>query len=221
MQSKKLRHSLVASLLGASLTSQAWAVDIVSHHMNLDMDYVGGVLSLDFKTYSPMSPATVPLNSDDYSPTGNRIVVPVANTYTVPAAYPCLGTSGSTVYRLDKNPIASQMYLGWNTVDVGGTGVWSGNKVTLELVSVVNAPAGSHFVLYETDFTGAPIYHLNTLGGACNDQSMDISRNTHKHGYWLFSKSGVYTLRMRVKGTLAASGTVVTSSNVDVVFTVQ
>jgi len=204
-----------------TLASTAWATNIFKEHLDVfDIDYQQGILSLDYKTYTNMS-AGVPLNNDDYSPTSNPVIVPLANTYVVPssAQWSCLGAAGSTVYRLKQQFVSGEMWAGWNTQDVP-TGVFVNNKVSLELVQVVSAPQGAKFVLYTTNSFGTPTYLLNTAPGACNDQSMDISTNVHAHSWWAFSAPGSYTLRFRVTGALSAGGTA-TSSTVDYQFIVQ
>jgi surface-anchored protein len=167
-----------------------------------------------------MSPG-VPSNDDDYSPIGNPVIVPLANTYTIPSGsqWACLGTAGSTVYRLKQSVVSNEVWLGWNTQDVP-TGTFLNDKVQLEIVSVVSAPAGGRLVLYTTNSFGTPTYHLNTTSGGCNDQSLDVSANAHLHGFWAFTAQGSYTIRFRVRGTLNG-GTVLTSSTVDYQFSVQ
>lgn len=207
-------------IAATSVASTALATNILKEHLDVDIDFASGALSLDFKTYTNMS-AGVPLNNDDYSPVGNPIVVPVANSYVIPSGsqWACLGATGSTVYRLKQSFVANEVWLGWNTQDVPA-GTFVNNKVQLEVVSVVSAPAGAKFVLYTTNSFGSPTYQLNTSAGGCNDQSLDVSNNSHLHGWWAFSAPGSYTVRFRAKGTLNG-GTVVTSSNVDVRFIVQ
>ncbi len=213
-------YTAVAFLLPSTFAGAATATDIFKEHLDVDIDYQGGALTLDYRTYTNMS-SGVPLNNDDYSPVGNPVIVPLAGSYVVPsgAQWACLGAAGSTVYRLKQTSTANQMWLGWNTQNVP-TGTFLNNKVQLEVVSVVSAPAGARMVLYTTSSFGTPTYQLNTASGGCNDQSLDVSVNAHLHGWWAFSAPGSYTIRMRAKGTLNG-GTVVTSSTVDYRFSVQ
>lgn len=219
----------ISQIFGAVLTglatftsaAVALATDISKEHIDIfDVDYQSGVLSLDLRTYTNMSPG-VPLNDDDYTPAGNALIVPLANSYTVPSSsqWACLGGAGTTVYRLKQQFVSNELWGGWNTQDVA-TGLFVNDKVQLELVSVVSAPAGGRFVLYTTNSFGTPTYLLNSSAGGCNDVSMDISTNAHLHGWWAFSAAGTYVLRFRAKGTLNG-GTVVTSANVDYTIKVQ
>lgn len=219
-----LALSLAAFLmLGAS---SALAVPITSGHMDLDIDYSGGAdgaLTIDWRTYSPMSAGT-PANNDDYSVTGNPASVPLANAYTVPASasFACLGSAGSTVYRLKQAQDTAQVWLGYNTLDVPAS-TFVSDKVQLT-VSVVSAPPGGRFVMYQTNAFGTPTFLLNTTSGTCNLPSFPggITRNVHAHVWWAFSAAGSYTLRFTASGTLVAGlgGAVKSSGPVDVVFTV-
>jgi surface-anchored protein len=216
--SSVLASAVSLAVLGSA--GSAHATNIFKEHLDVDIDYQSGALSLDFKTYTNMSPG-VPLNNDDYSPAGNPVIVPLANSYVIPSGsqWACLGSSGSTVYRLKQSFVSNEAWLGWNTQDVPN-GTFVNNKVQLEVVQVVSAPAGARFVLYTTNSFGTPTYLLNTVSGGCNDQSMDVSTNAHLHGFWAFSAPGSYTVRFRAKGTLNG-GAVTTSPNVDYQFIVQ
>jgi surface-anchored protein len=209
-----------AFLITTTLANAAWATNIFKEHLDVDIDYEGGALTLDYKTYTNMSPG-VPLNNDDYSPVGNSVIVPVANSYVVPsgAQWACLGATGSTVYRLKQSFVSNEAWLGWNTQNVP-TGTFLNDKVQLEVVSVVSAPAGARFVLYTTNSFGTPTYQLNTTSGGCNDQSLDITTNAHLHGWWTFTAPGSYTVRFRAKGTLNG-GSVISSGTVDYQFSVE
>lgn len=221
MKISKLVGTVLSGLATLTLANVALATDISKEHLDIfDVDYQSGVLSLDFRTYTNMS-SGVPSNDDDYTPAGNAVIVPLANTYTVPSAaqWACLGGAGTTVYRLKQQFVSNELWGGWNTQDVAN-GLFVNDKVQLELVSVVSAPAGGRFVLYTTNSFGTPTYLLNSTAGGCNDVSMDISTNAHLHGWWAFSAPGTYVLRFRAKGTLNG-GSLITSADVDYTIKVQ
>jgi surface-anchored protein len=226
---KNLIRTLVSSviLLGAS---SALATNILYRHLDaLDVDYVGGVMTLDIRTYTGMSPG-VPINNDDYTPVGNPIIVPITNTYAVPntANWDCLGRN-TTIYRLlQTDTSATKPWVGLNTQDVA-SGVFVGNKIQLQLVSVVSAPVGAHMAYYTTDGAGVPTSRLNTrTTGSCNKMFYEeavgvpgISVGAHVHGFWGFTHPGTYVLRFKASGTVSAGGAVVNSGNVDYTFKVQ
>jgi surface-anchored protein len=215
----------LATLLFASV---AHAGPITSGHMDLDIDYSGGsggVMTVDWKTYSPMSAGT-PSNNDDYGVSGNPISVPLANAYVVPSSSPfaCLGAAGSTVYRLKQAQDVTQVWLGYNTLDVPAA-TFVNDKIQLSLVSVVSAPVGGRFVMYQTNAFGTPTFLLNSTAGACNLSQFPgggITRNVHAHVWTAFSAPGSYTLRFAASGTLlpALGGAVKSSGSVDLVFNV-
>jgi surface-anchored protein len=214
--------TLTLALLLAAPSAVAYAVPITSGHADLDIDYSAGALTLNWKTYTPMSAGT-PTNNDNYTPAGNPVSVPLANSYVVPAGaqWSCLGAAGTTVYRLKQANDPLQVWLGYNTEGVA-LGAFAGNKVQLQLVSVVSAPVGGRFVLYSTNFAGTPTYLLNSTSGGCNRPSFPgggITANVHAHAWWAFSTPGVYVLRFRARGTLTGGG-VVNSANVDFTFNV-
>lgn len=221
MRAQPLLYGALVSVAALASSGTALATDIPFGNLHVDMDYMAGALSLDFRTFANMPPG-VPSNDDDYSPAGNALIVPLASAYAVPAGaqWACLGPTGSTMFRLPQSQIMGRPWLGWDTVDTPA-GVFVNDKLDLELVAVVSAPAGARFVFYTTNAFGVPTYQLNTTAGACNDLNMSLNRGTWGYGHWAFSAPGVYTLRFRAKGTLAGSGVVVTSPNVDYQFKVQ
>ncbi len=222
---KKFTHLLSATMAVLCAASPALAADvnITAGHMDLDIDYVGGVLSLDFKTYTSMTPVAVPVG-DDVAPVGSTsypIQVALAETYVVPtgATWSCLGTSGSTVYRLRQTQLLSQVWLGYNTQDVPAA-TFVSNQVRLNLVSVVSAPAGAKFIMYATNGFGTPTYLLNSNTGLCSKTSLPITNNIHNHSWYAFTAPGTYIIRYNATGTLLG-GLVKTSANVDVTYKVQ
>jgi surface-anchored protein len=212
-----------AALLGVSA---AGATDILYRELAaLDIDYTGGVMTLNIKTYAAMSPG-VPNNTDNYTPVGNAIVVPIANTYLVPntANWDCLGRN-TTVYRLlqtDAGP--TKPWVGWNTQDVAGGALFIGGKVQLEIVSLVSAPLGANMAFYTTSAAGVPTPKLNTRAGACSMLSYGggagLPVGGQGKGFWSFTHPGTYVIRFKASGMLSAGGTV-TSGNVDYTFEVQ
>jgi surface-anchored protein len=206
--SAALALTLVLVLAPASVS----AAPLTSGHVDLDIDFVSGALTLDWKTYTP--------SDDDLPAAGSPVSVPLANAYVVPgtASFACLGAAGSTVYRLKQAQDATQVWLGYNTQNVP-SGVFTNDKVTLTLKSVVSAPPSGRFVLYTTSAFGTPTYLLNSTSGSCNRTSLTLSHNIHAHAWWAFSSPGTYVLRFEARGALSAGG-MASSGDVDVTFTV-
>jgi surface-anchored protein len=220
-----LRRVLVATTVLA-LPAVAGAEVITSGHLDLDIDYLDGQLTLTWRTYNPMSAGT-PVNTDDHPLAGNPARVPLANRYTVPgsASFACLGAPGDTVYRLKQAQDLEQVWLGYNTQNVPA-GALVGDKVQLELVGVVGAPAGGRFVAYTTNAVGTPTYLFNSTTGSCAVSSFPgggITTNVHNHAWWAFSAPGTYTLRFVASATRTAGsgGGTATTGPVDVTFEVE
>ncbi len=223
------RSLVLSTLFFCALPAAAHAGAISAGHLDFDIDYSGGpsgAMTLTWRTYNPMSAGT-PVNDDNYAMAGNPAIVPVGNTFTVPssASFACLGAAGSTVYRLKQSQDINQVWLGYNTQGVS-TSQFVGDKVKLDLVSVVAAPAGGRFILYTTSALGSPTFLFNTAAGACNIASFPgggITANVHNHAWWTFSAPGTYTLRFVASGTLTAAngGGVKSSAEVDVTFRVE
>lgn len=223
-----LRTLLVATLL-CSLPLSAYADVITSGHLDLDIDYSGGpsgALTMTWRTSNPMSAGT-PINDDNYAIAGNAVSVPIANTYSVPSStsFACLGAPGTTVYRLKQSQDVDQVWLGYNTQDVA-VSQFVGDKVQLNLVSVVSAPIGARVIAYTTNALGTPTYLFNSTSGTCNVSAFPgggISANTHNHSWWAFSAPGTYTIRFAASGTLTAAngGGFKTTGDVDVTFQVE
>jgi surface-anchored protein len=201
----------------ALLASPASAATITTGHIDvLDVDYEAGALSLDIKTYSPLSPVT-----DDLSPTGTVLRVLPAWTTTVPsgAAWSCLGTAGSTLYVAPQSYDANKLYAGWNTDDVAA----AQGPIKIELVSAVSNPPGGRFTLYTTATSGlsvVPTFRLNSNTAAGCSLPVwpgGIGAAVHGHGNWAFSQAGTYTLTFKAT---AQNGAGATSGNVAYTFQV-
>lgn len=226
MRPLKTAVVLVSASVSVLVSVSALAAGpITSGHMDLDIDYsggAGGVLTLDWKTYTPMSTGT-PTNNDDYSVAGNPISVPLANAYVVPSGstWSCLGAPGTTVYRLKQSQDTTQVWLGYNTQDVPAANFVS-DQVTLKLIGIQSGPAGGRFIAYTTNSFGTPTWLLNSTTGACYRNTFVINRNLHNHIWAAFSAAGTYVIRFEVTGKLtsALGGATKSSGTVDLTFKV-
>jgi hypothetical protein len=209
MRTQAAIGSLGAFALAFSLASSAFALDILSHHLDIDVDYVSNNLMLDIKTYSPMS-AGVPTNNDDYSP-ANRIRIPQSNTFVIPnpaGSWACVAPAGTTIYRILQNESdTSKTWVGWNSMDLvsSASGVtFAGNQVTLSW-SVVSKPMGSEIVAYsKNSLTGVPnAFYFNTRAGCVlSSVNLNTSVGTHFHPEWAVNVVGEYQVNFRVTGTV-------------------
>jgi surface-anchored protein len=202
-----LAAAATAALLGLTAAPAA-AATIQSGHLDaLDLDYAGGALTLDIKTYSPVN--------DDLGPAGTTLRLLSSSAITVPSgsAWTCLGAAGSTVYVAPQTQNSSLIWAGWNTEDVPA----AQGPVKLELVS---ASGPGRFALYTTNSFGTPTYRLNTNTAAGCPVSVwpgGIAAGTHAHGNWAFSALGTYTLTFKAT---TQNGSGVSTPNVSYTFQV-
>ncbi|MEJ3742507.1 choice-of-anchor M domain-containing protein [Actinomycetes bacterium KLBMP 9797] len=185
--------------------SPALAATINSGHIDaLDVDFSGGAVSLDIKTYSPANddvpPATTLIHLTP--PTDYDLVVTSTS-----GKWPCIEGLNQTAYVAPASVGAgdTRIWPGWNTEDVP-----VGNRpVTIELISVTGAgggPAPGHLTLY-TVALGAPSVVLSNSGAAgCADSSFSIAGGSpHGHANWAFSEPGGYDVTFRATVTGSAS----------------
>ncbi|WP_222722864.1 choice-of-anchor M domain-containing protein [Actinomadura alba] len=198
---------LTASLVTAT-PALAEPVTLTSGHVDiLDVNYVSD--NLNVKVRDETSGAAVERNPADVT-----FQVPAAAKTTVPSgsAWSFLGTAGSTVWVLPQSQVSNLIWPGWNTADVAG-GVFDGNRLTFELVSVT----GGQFSIYRTSL-GSPtvLFHSRDSG----PKTQYVSAGSHAHANWAFNTAGTYTVTFKVTGTLAGTTTTKTSGNVSFTFQV-
>lgn len=186
--------------------SPAFAATIDTGHIDvLDVDYTGGVATLDIRTYGAGA-------NDDVSPTGNTIQLRPLTDYDLvvpssPTSWGCVGAAGSTVYVAPASVGTgdTRIWPGWNTEDVPV----ANRPVTIQLVSV-SGPG--HVTLYHlTGLPAAPSVVLSSSSASgCAKSSFAIGSTPHGHANWAFSAPGDYqvTFKATVTGG-ATSGNVV------------
>jgi surface-anchored protein len=200
---------VTAAVVGIT-ASPAVAATIDTGHVDvLDVDYSGGTVTLDIRTYSPAN--------DDVSPAGNTIRLhPLANYDLVvpasPSSWGCVGAANSTVYVAPSSvPTGdTRVWPGWNTEDVPT----ANRPVTIQLVSV-SGPG--HVTLYNmTGLPAAPSVVLsNSSTSGCAKSTFSIGGTPHGHANWAFSAPGDYQLTLKATVTGGA-----TSGNVVYNFTI-
>jgi surface-anchored protein len=198
----------VIALLGGIAAPSHAAVTLTSGHVDvIDVDYASGnltvqVLDVTSGTAIERNPADVILQ------------VPAAAKITVPSGsqWSFLGPAGSTAWVLPQSQVAGLLWAGWNATEVG-SGVFAGNSLTFELVSV----SGGQFSVYVTNL-GAPtvLFHSRASG----PKTQTVAAGSHTHRNWAFNTATTYTVTFKVTGTLAGTTTQKTSGNVAFTFQV-
>lgn len=188
-----MRRALLAGALAAlALPAFAHAAPITTGHIDaLDVDYAGGVLSLDIRDART---ATV---NDDLDPATAELYALPASQTSVPggSGWAFLGTPGSPVWILPQSLNPALLWPGWNTENVGA-GLLVGDGVTLRLEGV-SGPG--RFALYTTSAFGAPTVRFNSGDGL--PDALAVARNVHAHANWAFTAAGTYTVGFRAVGT--------------------
>jgi surface-anchored protein len=208
--SARLVTALTATLtvLLATVQPAGAAVTLTSGHVDvIDVNYASGNLTVQVRdettgTAVERAPADVVLR------------VPAAAKTTVPSgsAWSFLGPAGSTVWVLPQNNVSGLLWAGWNATDVG-TGTFTNNRLTFELVSVT----GGAFAIY-TASLGNPTVRFHSR--ASGPKTLLVSAGAHTHANWAFNTATTYTVTFRVTGTLAGTTTTKTSGNVSFTFQV-
>jgi surface-anchored protein len=198
----------VVVLLGGTAAPAHAVVTLTSGHVDvIDVDYAAGTLTV--KVLDATSGAEVERNPADVI-----FRVPAAAKITVPSGsqWSFLGPAGSTVWVLPQSQVAGLLWAGWNASEVS-SGVFAGNSLTFELVSVT----GGQFSVYVTNLgTPTVLFHSRTSG----PKTQTVSAGAHTHRNWAFNTAGTYTVTFKVTGTLAGTTAQKTSGNVSFTFQV-
>ena len=203
-----------AALLGGSVlvASPAQAADAVvlskGHADAVDVHYENGALRLRVHddTVVPSvirDPADVTFQ-----------VLPQAQT-AVPdlPTFAFLGAAGTPVWMLPQVQDPELLWPGWNTTTLG-SGVFSGDRVTISLVGV-DGPGD--VTLFDTNSLGVPNIRFRSADGL--PDALNVPVHTHAHASWAFSRTGRYTLRFQADATLV-DGRQVSTGPVDYRFVV-
>jgi surface-anchored protein len=199
---------VTVAVLGFTATP-AYAATITAGHIDaLDVDYSGGVVSLDIRTYNPPN-----ANDDDVPAAGTTIRLAPLADYDLavpgsPSSWACVGAASSTVYVAPASVGSGdpRIWPGWNTDDVPA----ANRPVTIRLVSVSGPghvtlytlgglPAQPSVVLSNNSATGCPKSTFGIAGSA-----------SHGHANWAFSAPGSYHLTFRATVTGGPSSADVT-----------
>lgn len=211
LTSKLLAAAAIASATIVGFTSSpALAATYDTGHIDvLDVDYSGGTVTLDMRTYSPAN--------DDVSPASNSIRLHPLDAYDLvvsssSGSWPCVGALNSTVYVAPASVPSgdTRVWPGWNTEDVPT----ANRPVTIELIGV-SGPG--HVTLYNlTGLPAAPSVVLsNSSASGCAKSSFSIGSTPHGHANWAFSAPGNYQITFKATVTGGA-----TSGNVVYNFTI-
>jgi surface-anchored protein len=129
------------------------------------------------------------------------------------ASYRFLGPAGASTWLLPQAQDPSLPWLGLSSFVPGG--VLQGNLAHLTLESI-SGPG--HFQIFSVSGIGSPAVRINTADGIGPTDRVSLASGAHAHYNWAFSAPGLWKLRFRIRGNLAATGTEVASIPIELTF---
>lgn len=169
-------------------TSQTPAV-IEAGHVDLGPRLIGGKLTVSLRDDSVASPVWRDPNKTVLRVRdGALIQVPQGEDYKFLA-------DSKRVYVLPQTQKTQLVWLGWNTQDPAVTKLIQGG-VNMR-IEQVKGPGRSWLILQEGTF-GKPKVLVDSAASA---QDIWVDTNTHVHANWIFSKPGIYLVKVSFKAT--------------------
>lgn len=167
-------------------TSQTPAV-IEAGHVDLGPRLIGGKLTVSLRDDSAASPVWRDPNKTVLRVRdGALIQVPQGEDYKFLA-------DSKRVYVLPQTQKTQLVWLGWNTQDPAVTKLIQGG-VNMR-IEQVKGPGRSWLILQEGTF-GKPKVLADSAASA---QDIWVDTNTHVHANWIFSKPGIYLVKVSFK----------------------
>lgn len=168
--------------------SQTPAV-IEAGHVDLGPRLIGGKLTVSLRDDSAASPVWRDPNKTVLRVRdGALIQVPQGEDYKFLA-------DSKRVYVLPQTQKTQLVWLGWNTQDSAVTKLIQGG-VNMR-IEQVKGPGRSWLILQEGTF-GKPKVLADSAASA---QDIWVDTNTHVHANWIFSKPGIYLVKVSFKAT--------------------
>ena len=169
-------------------TSQTPAV-IEAGHVDLGPRLIGGKITVSLRDDSAASPVWRDPNKTVLRVRdGALIQVPQGEDYKFLA-------DSKRVYVLPQTQKTQLVWLGWNTQDPAVTKLIQGG-VNMR-IEQVKGPGRSWLILQEGTF-GKPKVLADSAASA---QDIWVDTNTHVHANWIFSKPGIYLVKVSFKAT--------------------
>ncbi|MFC0623674.1 choice-of-anchor M domain-containing protein [Kribbella deserti] len=144
----------------------------------------------------------------EYAPSEVQLVAKSGSKVSVPAdpAYRFLGAPGAAAWVLPQVEDPELLWPGIGAEEVT-SGLFTNDALKVDIVGV-SGPA--QVSIFTTDEFGAPTV-LADSGNGLPDR-INTTAGAHLHANWAFEAAGTYRIKVRVSGTLAATGQRVTSA---------
>lgn len=169
-------------------------------HADFDIHFDGNLaLRHHAKAGATINGSTVLGADTNYEAADLVVFVPNAtNNRPVGSQYDFIGVgAGVPFWTLPEIQEVNKPFYG---VSAGGLDPvdWDGS-LNLALLSVVSAPSGGQFSLWQ-DNGGSPIVRLATSNGVNASDTFEIVPGSHQHYNWSFTEPGIYQLQFKVIG---------------------
>lgn len=144
----------------------------------------------------------------EYTPTQVQLVAKPGSEIAVPAdpQYSFLGTPGARAWVLPQVQDPELLWPGIGAEEVAA-GVFASDTLKVDVVGV-SGPG--QLSIFTTDAFGAPTVLVDSGNGL--PDRINTTAGGHLHANWAFEAAGTYQVKVRVSGTLAATGQRVTSA---------
>ncbi|ADB31099.1 hypothetical protein Kfla_2008 [Kribbella flavida DSM 17836] len=144
----------------------------------------------------------------EYSPAEVQLVAKPGSEIAVPAdpAYRFLGAAGARAWVLPQAQDPELLWPGIGAEEVA-SGVFTNDALKVDVVGVSGPGDVS---IFTTDAFGTPTVLVDSGNGL--PDRITTTAGDHLHANWAFEAPGTYQLKVRVTGTLAATGKRVTSA---------
>jgi surface-anchored protein len=142
--------------------------------------------------------ATGPIALGEYEPGDHIIGVPGPSVARPTGAQWNFLGSATNIWFLPQSVDNAKPFLGFGLEDLNPAD-WTG-PLTWSLNSVVSAPAGSNFSVWNSDQFGNPILRMATSDGITAADSFTQAAGGHEHFNLGFTDIGTYQLGFRIAG---------------------
>jgi surface-anchored protein len=204
---RKLHRVALPAVAVFALSGLALPAEAASSRVVLDQGHVD-VIGIAFEDGA----FNVHVHDDEhdieYTPTQVQLVAKPGSEVAVPAdpQYSFLGTPGARAWVLPQVQDPELLWPGIGSEEVAA-GVFTNDSLKVDVVGV-SGPGD--LSIFTTDAFGAPTVLVDSGNGL--PDRINTSAGGHLHANWAFEAAGTYQVKVRVSGTLAATGQRVSSA---------
>lgn len=195
-----MKTSLPAFALGLLLSASSASAAVYSlGHADFGIGYDGGFeLHHHIHDGSTVNGSAI-VGDAEFAPGDLTVLVPfITENRPAGAQYDFLGVSaGIPVWTLPEVENVNKPFYGVGSEELDALDFTG--QLSLQLLSVVSAPLGGDFSLWQ-DNGGSPVVRFATSNGVDGSDSFLLTPGGHEHYNWSFTKAGTYELQFKVSG---------------------